>query len=194
MTPDETPQTDAAPDTAPPEAGAAQTPQPSAAEEPGSAPGAAPGEAAAGETAPPSAPEQTPEASAQASAAASEAPAGDAGEGSAGEGSGSAIADALGAEFFDNLEATLAEIPMRVGAELGRATLPLAQAVDLGPGVVIELDRAADDPIDLCINGQRFATGQLLLVEENEWAIRIERIFPVDPAVGYASRQGGFTA
>ena len=89
------------------------------------------------------------------------------------------------------VEAALREIPMRVGAELGRATLPLAQAVDLGPGVVIELDRSADDPIDLCINGQRFATGQLLLVEEGEWAIRIERVFDVQAAAGYASRQGG---
>jgi flagellar motor switch protein FliN/FliY len=80
----------------------------------------------------------------------------------------------------DPLIQLMRDIPVRVGAELGRATLPLASAVNLGPGVVIELDRAADDPIDLCINGQRFATGQLLLLEENEWAVRIERVFEVN--------------
>ncbi|HWB23116.1 MAG TPA: FliM/FliN family flagellar motor switch protein [Gaiellaceae bacterium] len=73
-------------------------------------------------------------------------------------------------------------IVVRVGAELGRATLPLAKAVGLAPGSVVELDRAADDPIDLYVNGRRFATGQLLLVDQNEWAIRIEHVLDVHPA------------
>jgi len=80
----------------------------------------------------------------------------------------------------DPMPDLLRDVTVRVGAELGRATLPLAQAVDLGPGAVIELDRAADDPIDLCINGQRFATGRLLLVEDNEWAVQIDRVFEVN--------------
>jgi flagellar motor switch/type III secretory pathway protein FliN len=72
------------------------------------------------------------------------------------------------------------DIIVRVGAELGRATLPLAKAVGLGPGTVIELDRAADDPIDLYVNGRRFATGQLLLVDQTDWAIRIEHVLEME--------------
>jgi flagellar motor switch protein FliN/FliY len=75
---------------------------------------------------------------------------------------------------------SIRDIVVRVGAELGRATLPLAKAVGLAPGSVIELDRAADDPIDLYVNGRRFATGQLLLLDQTEWAIRIERVLDVE--------------
>lgn len=99
---------------------------------------------------------------------------------------GGGVEDAVDPGLAFNLR----DVPLRVGAELGRVTFPLAQAVDLGPGVVIELDCAADDPINLCINGQRFATGQLMLIDQTEWAVRIERVFPVDPAVDYTSRQG----
>lgn len=75
---------------------------------------------------------------------------------------------------------SIRDIVVRVGAELGRATLPLAKAVGLAPGSVIELDRAADDPIDLYVNGRRFAIGQLLLLDQTEWAIRIERVLDVE--------------
>jgi flagellar motor switch protein FliN/FliY len=72
-----------------------------------------------------------------------------------------------------DLAEMLRAIPVRVGAELGRARMPLAQAVDLGPGIVIELDRDADDPVELTINGRPFASGQLLL-DGGQWAIRID--------------------
>jgi len=74
------------------------------------------------------------------------------------------------------LASMLRSVPVRVGAELGRARMPLAQAVDLGPGIVIELDRDADAPVELTVNGQPFAIGQLLLVDGGEWAIRIEKL------------------
>jgi flagellar motor switch protein FliN/FliY len=74
------------------------------------------------------------------------------------------------------------DIVVRVSAELGRATLPLDNAVALGRNAVIELDREADDPIDLYVNGRRFATGQLLLIDQSEWAIRIEQVLDVNPS------------
>jgi flagellar motor switch protein FliN len=67
-------------------------------------------------------------------------------------------------------------IRVRVAAELGRTTLPLAQAVGLGAGAVVELDRGAEDPIDLYVNGRRFATGRLLLIDQSEWAVRVEHV------------------
>jgi flagellar motor switch protein FliN len=76
------------------------------------------------------------------------------------------------------LASMLRTIPVRVGVELGRARMPLAQAVDLGPGVVIELDRDADEPIELTIGGQPFASGRLLRIE-GEWAVRLEKIHDV---------------
>jgi len=75
---------------------------------------------------------------------------------------------------------SLAGIPVRVWAELGRASMPTAEVVGLPAGAVVELDRSADEPIDLYVNGRRFATGRLLVDESNEWAVRIETV--LDPS------------
>jgi len=73
--------------------------------------------------------------------------------------------------------AQIRAIPVRVWAELGRTHMPVGRAVSLGTGAVVDLDRAPDDPVDLYVNGRRFATGRLLLVED-EWAVRIESVLP----------------
>ena len=65
---------------------------------------------------------------------------------------------------------------MRVCAELGRARMPSAEIVGLPPGAVVELNRQADEPIDLYVNGRRFATGRLMVVDGSDWAVRIETI------------------
>lgn len=70
----------------------------------------------------------------------------------------------------------LRQVPVRVSVELGRVRMPLARAVGLPPGAVVELDRAADDPVDLFVNGTRFAEGRLVLLDGNEWALRIEKV------------------
>jgi flagellar motor switch protein FliN/FliY len=71
---------------------------------------------------------------------------------------------------------SLAGVRVRVWAELGRAQLPTAQAVGMPPGAVVELDRSADEPIDLYVNGRRFATGRLMVVDGTDWAVKIETI------------------
>ncbi len=73
---------------------------------------------------------------------------------------------------------SLAGIPVRVWAELGRAQMPGAQVVGLPPGAVVDLDRAADDPIDLYVNGRRFATGRLVVVDGSDWAVQIDHVLP----------------
>jgi flagellar motor switch protein FliN/FliY len=70
----------------------------------------------------------------------------------------------------------LRKVPVRVSVELGRARMPLARAVGLPSGAIVELDRAADDPVDLFVNGKRYAEGKLVLVDGHEWALRIERV------------------
>ena len=71
---------------------------------------------------------------------------------------------------------SLAGIPVRVWAELGRAQMPSAQVVGMPPGAVVELNRSADEPIDLYVNGRRFATGRLMVVDGTDWAVRIETV------------------
>jgi flagellar motor switch protein FliN/FliY len=71
---------------------------------------------------------------------------------------------------------SLAGIPVRVWAELGRARMASAAVVGLPSGAIVELDRQADDPIDLYVNGTLFATGRLVVVDETDWAVRIEHV------------------
>jgi flagellar motor switch protein FliN/FliY len=71
---------------------------------------------------------------------------------------------------------SLAGIPVRVWAELGRARMPSAQVVGMPAGSVVELNQAADEPIDLYVNGTRFATGRLMVVDGTDWAVRIETV------------------
>jgi flagellar motor switch protein FliN/FliY len=71
---------------------------------------------------------------------------------------------------------SLSGIPVRVWAELGRAQMPSAQVVGMPPGAVVELNQAADEPIDLYVNGTLFATGRLMVVDGTDWAVRIETV------------------
>jgi flagellar motor switch protein FliN/FliY len=71
---------------------------------------------------------------------------------------------------------SLSGIPVRVWAELGRTRLPSAQIVGMPNGAVVELDRQADDAIDLYVNGTHFATGRLVVVDGTDWAVRIEHV------------------
>jgi len=41
---------------------------------------------------------------------------------------------------------------------------------------VLELDRKADDPVDLYVNGLRFASGTLVLTDDGEWALRLAEV------------------
>jgi flagellar motor switch protein FliM len=67
-------------------------------------------------------------------------------------------------------------VPVRVWAELGRTMLPLGQALELPPGTVVELDQGAESPIELFVNGMRFADGTLQVGAEGEWAVQIDAL------------------
>src|SRR5579863_1547119 len=67
----------------------------------------------------------------------------------------------------------LGEINLRVWAELGRTQLPIGEALELPVGSLVDLDRTADAPVDLFINGLCFGHGHLLVTEDGEWAIEV---------------------
>ena len=74
------------------------------------------------------------------------------------------------------LDEALRDIRVRVWAELGRTRVSLGAAPQLPAGAVLELDRKADDPVDLYVNGLRFGSGRLVLTDEGEWALRLEEV------------------
>jgi flagellar motor switch protein FliN len=90
------------------------------------------------------------------------------------------------ADPSDDLAAHLLDVNVRFWAELGRARLPLAEAVALGTGAIVDLDKEPEEELDVLVNGLPFAKGKLLLVD-GEWAIRLERIVAPPEAVEHAS-------
>ena len=79
------------------------------------------------------------------------------------------------------------DVPVRLSAELGRASLPTAELVGLRVGAVVDLDRAADDPVDIFVNGLHYGTGRLVAVD-GEWAVRLETIAVEQPSIADTER------
>jgi flagellar motor switch protein FliN len=58
------------------------------------------------------------------------------------------------------------DIPVRVSAVLGKATMPVSDLLKLGRGAVIELDRKVGEAIDIYVNNRLVARGEVVVVEE----------------------------
>jgi flagellar motor switch protein FliN/FliY len=74
------------------------------------------------------------------------------------------------------LTEALTSIKVRVWAELGRSELGLGRALGLPLGSVVELDRDANAPVDLYVNGLRFAQGHLIVTDDGEWAFQCDAV------------------
>jgi flagellar motor switch protein FliN/FliY len=69
----------------------------------------------------------------------------------------------------------LQDVEMTLTAEIGRTRLPVRQVLDLVPGTVLELDRAAGAPADVMVNGRLVARGEVVVIDE-DYGIRITEI------------------
>ena len=66
-------------------------------------------------------------------------------------------------------------IPVKVTVELGETTISLKDIHELSEGAIIELDRHAGEPLDLLVNGQLVAQGEVVAVDSN-YGLRIKSI------------------
>jgi flagellar motor switch protein FliN len=87
-----------------------------------------------------------------------------------------AAADAAPVVTEMPLSGALRSVNVRVWAELGRTRMPTGHVVGLPSGAIVELDRDAEDAVDLYVDGQRYATGRLVVTDDESWGVRIERI------------------
>ncbi len=69
----------------------------------------------------------------------------------------------------------LLDVPLSVSVELGRARCYVKDLLNLASGSIVELDRAAGDPVDILVNGRLFATGEVVVIDEN-FGVRIREI------------------
>ena len=69
----------------------------------------------------------------------------------------------------------LLDVPLALSVELGRARCFVKDLLNLSSGSVVELDKAAGDPVDILINGKLFARGEVVVIDEN-FGVRIQEI------------------
>ncbi|OGV68988.1 MAG: flagellar motor switch protein FliN [Lentisphaerae bacterium RIFOXYB12_FULL_65_16] len=76
----------------------------------------------------------------------------------------------------------LYSIPLRVTAQIGETQLPLKELLALGPGAVVELERAAGESIDMLVNGVHVGRGEVVVVNE-KFGLRITEIISPEERV-----------
>ncbi|MBP7649388.1 MAG: flagellar motor switch protein FliN [Phenylobacterium sp.] len=58
------------------------------------------------------------------------------------------------------------DVPVSISAVLGRATMSVAQLLQLSSGSVLELDRKVGEAIDIYVNNRLVARGEVVIVDE----------------------------
>lgn len=77
-----------------------------------------------------------------------------------------------------NLDVIL-DVPVTLSMEVGRTRVPIRNLLQLTQGSVVELDRAAGEPLDVFVNGTLIAHGEVVVINER-FGIRLTDV--VSPA------------
>jgi flagellar motor switch protein FliN/FliY len=81
----------------------------------------------------------------------------------------------------------LGQVTLELTVEVGRTRMTLGQALALGPGSVITLDRLADQPVDLLVNGKPVARGEVVVIDD-VFGLRVTQICPSGAATEAAQQ------
>ncbi len=73
-----------------------------------------------------------------------------------------------------NIELIL-DVPMEMSVVLGKAHRSVKQILSLGPGSIVELNKYAEEPLDIFVNGMLVGQGEVVVIEE-KFGIRVNSI------------------
>lgn len=76
---------------------------------------------------------------------------------------------------FDSSMDVLLDVPLEISVELGRVKMMVREVLDLGTGSIVEVDKAAGEPVDVMVNGRLVAKGEVVVIEDN-FGVRITEI------------------
>jgi len=82
----------------------------------------------------------------------------------------------------------LADIPLRLSVEVGSTSLRLAELMELNSGSVVELDRQANELLDIMVNGTLVAKGEVVTVN-GKFGIRVVDIVAADARLSGIERR-----
>ena len=80
----------------------------------------------------------------------------------------------LSQEQNDNLK-LLMNVPLNVTVEIGSAVKKVKDILEFTQGTIIELERQAGAPVDIIVNGNLIAKGDVVVIDDN-FAVRITEI------------------
>lgn len=83
----------------------------------------------------------------------------------------------------------LADIPLRLSVEVGSTSLRLAELMDLSEGSVVELDRQANELLDILVNGTLVARGEVVTVG-GKFGIRVIDVVAAEARLQGVERRG----
>lgn len=90
----------------------------------------------------------------------------------------SASFDSLGTKHTEeapkNIDLIL-DVPLDISVVLGRTRKKIKDILSLGTGSLIELDKLAEEPVEILVNGKKIAFGEVVVVDEN-FGVRITSI------------------
>ena len=69
----------------------------------------------------------------------------------------------------------LTDVTVELTVEVGRTRMSLGETMSLGQGSVVTLDRLADKPVDLLVNGRPIARGEVVVIDE-QFGLRITEV------------------
>jgi flagellar motor switch protein FliN/FliY len=82
----------------------------------------------------------------------------------------------------------LADIPLRLSVEVGSTSLRLSELLDLAEGSVVELDRQANELLDILVNGTLIARGEVVTVN-GRFGIRVVEVAAADTRLAGLERR-----
>ena len=66
-------------------------------------------------------------------------------------------------------------VPLNVAIEVGKTRKKIKDIMDFSQGTVIELEKQAGAPVDIIVNGQLIARGDVVVIDDN-FAVRVTSI------------------
>ena len=88
------------------------------------------------------------------------------------------LASSIGLGNDVNLDVIL-DVPVTMAMEVGRTKISIRNLLQLNQGSVVELDRAAGEPLDVFVNGTLVAHGEVVVINE-KFGIRLTDV--ISPA------------
>jgi flagellar motor switch protein FliN/FliY len=73
------------------------------------------------------------------------------------------------------------DVPVSLTIELGSCQLPMKEVLQLSVGSVVQLDKPANAPVELSVNGKLIARGEVVVVEDR-FGVKITEIIGTTPS------------